>query len=100
VETLHYIVAVLSVLGGAFLYHQRLREQLLVQRMDMLDNFNREHADNCLRGLKEINEKLDKINDAISKHNAEYSVLRVEVDGIKEQVSHLNAWFSSVIDNK
>lgn len=100
IENLHYIVAVLATLGAGYVYHQKLREDLINQKIDMLDKFNREHADNCLAGLKEINTKLDKLSGELAEHNAEYSVLRVEVDNVKEQVGKLSAWFSAVIDKK
>lgn len=97
-EVIHYVVGVLSIIGSAFLYHQRLREQLITQRIDMMDKFNREHADNCFNGLKEISKKLDDLKANISEHNAEYSAVKVEVENIKNKVDRLEAWFGKIIE--
>jgi len=97
-ENLHYIVGILATLGGFALWVIRMHIKMIEQKMDMQEKFNREHADNCLAGLKEINKKLDKLSADISKHNAEYSAVRVEVDNIKEKVGRLEAWFGAVIE--
>jgi len=99
-DTIHYIVAILSVIGSAFLYNQRSREELINQRIDMIDQFNREHADNCLSGLKEINKKLDDLKDQISRHDIENSTVKLEVENIKGKVDRLEAWFGKVIEQK
>ena len=99
-ETLHYIIVILSVIGGGFIYHQKLREQLITQRIDMMDTFNREHATNCLEGLKEINRKLDDLREQISHHDIEYTTVRNDVDNIKVKVDRLEAWFGKVIESK
>lgn len=99
-ESIHYIVGVLAAVGSFALWVVKMHIQMLEQKIDLQDKFNREHADNCLNGLKEINAKLDDLKADIAKHNAEYSVLRVEVDAVKEQVGKLSAWFTSLIDRK
>jgi len=105
-ETIHYVVVVLTAIATFFIYHQRLREELINQRIDMLDQFNRQHAENCLDGLKEIKETLKKIEAQLTEHTVNNAAIQIEVerlktdlDGINGKVNHMERLFEAFAVN-
>lgn len=106
-ETIHYIFAVLAVIGAFAAHYLSTREQQiyvsitsLETRIDKIEKVDHEQFKQCIDLIKEINTKLDDIKDTLSQHAIANSALTTEVDNIKEKVGRLEAWFGAVIEDR